>query len=302
MTMVPLSVHRFDSFDGTEIAYYRTGLRNGPTMVMCNGLGGNLVVWRKLIEHFSKRFRIVCWDYRGLYGSGPAETREGYSIPNHARDLIALIEHERIVDPILVGWSMGVQVSLELHRTHPELPAALVAIHGTQGYAFKTAFDSEVPERVMPTVFAALRSIGRGLEEIGPPFARSPIVIGSLVWAAQCAGVMAPSMDTGTFSELAEEWLQMDMTAYAEIFEQLGEHAAWDLLPAIDTPTLVIAGGADRFTPAHLSERMANEMPDAALRTLDEATHFGLLEYPEQIASYIDDYLAQRRDIARSRS
>jgi pimeloyl-ACP methyl ester carboxylesterase len=297
--MVPLSVHRFESFDGTEIAYYQAGRIDGPAMVMCNGLGGNIVVWRKLIERFAKRFRILCWDYRGLYGSSPARQPEAYAIPNHARDLVALIEHERVRDPVLVGWSMGVQVSLELHRTHPELPSALVAIHGTQGNALRTAFDSAVTERVAPAVFAAMRRIGRGLEEIGPPFARSPLVIGSLVWACQRTGVMSRDICIDSFSELAEEWLQMDMAAYAAIFEQLGEHAAWDLLPAIDTPTLVIAGGADRFTPAHLSTRMAEEMPDAILRTVDEATHFGLLEYPEEIVEHIDEYLVERHDLGR---
>lgn len=298
MRRAPLSAHRLESFDGTEIAFYRTGLPDGPTMILCNGLGGNMVVWRRLIEHFSPRFRILCWDYRGLYGSGPAGTPDAYAIADHARDLVRLIEHERVSDPILVGWSMGVQVSLALHVTHPELPRALVAVHGTQGHALTTAFDSPLPERVAPAVFAAMRRIGRGLENAGPPLARSPLVIGGLAWAGQRLGVVAPSLDTDAFSELAEQWVQIDMSAYAEIFQQLDRHAAWDLLPEISTPTLVIAGAADRFTPAHLSVRMANEMPDAVLRTVEGATHFGLLEYPDEIAAHIDDYLAQHRDIA----
>jgi pimeloyl-ACP methyl ester carboxylesterase len=298
MTLVPLSVHRFESFDGTEIAYYRTGQRDAPTMIMCNGLGGNIVIWRSLIEHFAPRFHILCWDYRGLYGSGPAEALDAYTIPDHARDLALLIERERISDPILVGWSMGVQVSLQLHLTHPGLPRALIAIHGTQGHALSTAFDSSVTERIAPVLFAAMRRLGRGLSNVGPPFARSPVVIGGLVWACQRLGLMAAPLDTQSFSELAEEWIQMDMAAYAEIFEQLGKHAAWDLLPVIKTPTLVIAGEADRFTPAHLSARMADEMPDAELRTVEGATHFGLLEYPDEIAAHMDDYLEQRQDIA----
>ena len=140
--MVPLTVHRFESFDGTEIAYYRAGRREGPTMVMCNGLGGNIVVWRRIIERFAPHFRILCWDYRGLYASGSASTREAYAIPHHARDLAELLKHEGVDDAILVGWSMGVQVSLELHRFHPAGASALVAIHGTQGHALRTAFDS----------------------------------------------------------------------------------------------------------------------------------------------------------------
>ena len=291
--MFPLSVHRFESDDGTEIAYYRAGLRDGPPMVLCNGLGGNITVWRRVIEHFADRYRILCWDYRGLYGSGPAAGSGAYALPRHARDLLQLIDHERVDDPVLVGWSMGVQVGLELHRTHPAVANALVAIHGTQGHALRTAFDSAVTETVAPGVFAGMRMIGRGLGDIGPPFARSPLVIGALCWAARRAGWMSDDIDEDAFAELAEEWLQNDLHAYSEIFRELGDHAAWDLLPEIETPTLVIAGEADRFTPAHLSERMADEMPNAALRKVEGATHFGLIEYPDAIIEHMDDYLTE---------
>ena len=53
----------------------------------------------------------------------------------------------------------------------------------------------------------------------------------------------------------------------------------------------MIAGGADPFTPAHLSQRMAHEMPNALLRTVPDATHFGLLEYPDAILDLMDEYL-----------
>ena len=295
MPIPPLTAHFFESFDGTEIAYYQTGDPDGPPLVLCNGLGGNLIVWRDLIEQLAPDYRIVCWDYRGLYGSGPAAGPDGYAIPNHALDLVHLIQHLELDEPTVIGWSMGVQVSLELHRTHAGLIGRLVAIHGTQGNALSTAFDSPVPEWIAPAVFGAMRGIGRGLENIGPPFARSSLVVDGLVWAGQRTGIMAEDIDTRTFAELAEQWLQLDFDAYARVFDELGKHSAWDLLPEIETPTLVIAGEADRFTPAHLASRMSNQMPDARLHAIPGATHFGLIEYPEDILAALLPHLPAPR-------
>jgi pimeloyl-ACP methyl ester carboxylesterase len=78
----------------------------------------------------------------------------------------------------------------------------------------------------------------------------------------------------------------------------MNEHSAEDLLASIQTPALVIAGGRDRFTPAHLSADLAEKLPDAALHIVDEATHFGLLEFPEVIADCIEDYFEQRLGFA----
>jgi len=289
----PLSVHRFESFDGTEIAYYTAGRRDGPTMVLCNGLGGHTVVWQPLIQRFAPHFRLISWDYRGLYGSGPAADSRAYGVPFHVRDLLALLEHEGVDAPVLVGWSMGVQVGLELHRSHPDLARAFVALHGTAGRPLRTAFDASVAELVSPAIFGAMGLLGRNLAAIGPSLARSSVVIDGLMGGLKQLGWMGGA-DAAGFSALAEEWTQMDLATYAETFRQLNEHDASDLLASIDTPTLVIAGGRDRFTPAHLSARLAAEIPDAILHIVDEATHFGLLEHPHAIVECIEDYLAER--------
>jgi len=290
----PVSLRHVSSFDGTKLAVYEAGDASLPPMVLCNGLGGHLVVWRDLIERFAERYRIYGWDYRGLYASGPAAQAGHYTLPHHTRDLIHLIESEALERPVVVGWSMGVQVALELHRTHPDLAASVVAIHGTHGRALTTAFDSNVAEWISPAVFGGMRLLGRGLSNLAP-LARSRPITSNFVRAGQQLGVMAARFDLERFEELAEQWLGLDMRVYAEIFSRMHEHDALDLLPAIDTPTLIVAGGGDRFTPSHLAVRMANEMPDAQLHVVPDATHFGLLEYPDQIADAMSGFLEKKR-------
>lgn len=294
---------RFRGEDGTRLAYYVAGPRHGPPLVLCGGLGGGIGIWRPLFAHFGRRFRVISWDYRGLYQSGRAKDPSAYTLEHHVQDLVALLRHACVEAPVLVGWSMGVQVALEVHRSHPELAAAMVALHGTAGRPLDTAFDSKHSARVAPFVLSLLRLAGDRLTGVAPRLARSSAVVRGFVWSSQRLGVMSPEIDLAGFRDMAEGWLGLHLGIYAEIFHQLGRHDASDLLPEIRTPTLILAGGSDRFTPASLARRMADAMPDARLEIVPGATHFGLLEYPDAIvapiARFLDDRLGDRSRAVR---
>ena len=99
--------------------------------------------------------------------------------------------------------------------------------------------------------------------------------------------MMAEDVDVDAFRDVAEQWTRLDFAVYAEIFSQLGEHDASDLLPKIATPTLLVAGGRDPITPARLARGMAGVMPDAEVAFVPDATHFGLIEYPDEITDAV---------------
>src|SRR5512138_2664709 len=120
--------------DGTSLATYSAGMPGSPVIVLANGLGGNIAAWRYLVEHFSPRFRVLSWDYRGLYKSGPApEPADGYRMDRQIDDLADVLEAEEVDKAVFVGWSMGVQVLFEFWRNHPARFAGLVQINGAAG-------------------------------------------------------------------------------------------------------------------------------------------------------------------------
>lgn len=285
---------RFRSHDGTEITYYTGGAESAPAMVFCGGLGGGVGIWRPFFERFGGRFRLLAFEYRGLYSSGRAPDPQAYSLRHHTADLLELLEHERIDAPILVGWSMGVQVGLELHRTHPDLPAGLVAIHGTAGHPLATAFESQRSEQVAPFVFGLMRALGGRLSGFAPRLADSSLVVEGFVRLCQQLRLMAPDLDRDAFRDMGEEWLGLDLGIYARIFQELGAHDASELLPDVRTPTVVISGGADRFTPLAACRALCEGLPDAVLEVIPEATHFGLIEYPERIMDVAERFLVER--------
>src|SRR4051794_7890853 len=100
--------------DGVELAYHSFG--QGPPLVLVNGLGGTFRAFEPLSLPLLARHRFLSWDYRGLYRSGPPAHFQGYSIPSQASDLWEILDAEGIDRAVLIGWSMGVQVSLEAYR------------------------------------------------------------------------------------------------------------------------------------------------------------------------------------------
>ena len=291
-----ITKRRFRAGDGTRLAWYEAGRRDGPTLLFMSGLGGGFGIWRPFVERFAARCRLVGWDYRGLYRSGTPASREAVSMEHHVGDLLALLDHARVEAPILVGWSMGVQLGLELHRHHAEIPRALIGVHGTSGRPLDTV-DSRWSARVGATVLALLGRAERNLAGLGPQLVDAPGVARGFTLLCRSFGLMTPEIDVEAFRDMARDWTRLDFAVYARTFAHVSDHDASDLLPTIETPTLIVAGGRDPLTPPRTAQQMVRFMPHAELALVDDATHFGLLERPAVITEHVARFLRDRLDL-----
>ena len=280
--------------DGNPLEVYETGRADGPALILSNGLGGNIIAWRHFVRFFETDFRIISWDYRGLYKSGPAPEGSNYSIPKHCEDLRAVLSHKGVTKPILVGWSMGVQVNLEFLRQDPEGALAMIAINGTYGRPFTTAFHTDALEGLAPSFFDLLKGHWEKLSWVRP-YVRQETIVRLFARALQTLGIAGHHLDMNVFVDLADEWVDHDIGIYAEIFDELARHDAGDLLSEIQIPTLLIAGERDRFTPAACSEHMLREIPDAELLEVEASTHFTPIEFPDLVQMRTRKFLQSRQ-------
>ena len=280
------------SFDGTRLTVFEGGTPQGPPMILVNGLGGNLSAWHHVVQRFQHEFRLFTFDYRGLYTSDPATDMRRYRIEDHAQDLTCLIERYELHRPVLVGWSMGVQVSLEYLRQSPDGAAALVAINGTPGFPFHTAFDRNL-HRQLRLTFRTIQRHWRKAMWAKSVVARDQVVQ-SFIRTVQWAGLASRRLDRRVFRELAMQFVNLDLGIYSEIFNRLGEHDATDVLPTLRVPALLIGGDRDRMTPMHRTALMAGQIPDSELLAVRGGTHFTPVEYPEQVNNAVASFLDRR--------
>jgi pimeloyl-ACP methyl ester carboxylesterase len=286
----------FDGHDGTRLRAYFGGNPDGPPLVIANGLGGSIRSWRHVVNAFEGDYRIVSWDYRGLYGSGwPADGR-AFEVQDQALDLGLLLDHFDVEQPVILGWSMGVQVTLEFLRHSQDRVAGFVAMHGTSGMPLATAFDGRTPRRFAPFIYKAVRRIWRLAMKPAPALASRRAFSSVFVGGGVRLGIMEPTLDRDVFWDMGQDWVQLNLDHYCSLFEALDRHSAHDLLPDLNLPTLVVNGGRDRFTPPELGEEMARQIPGAEVFTLPGGTHFGLIEHPEavnrRLRRFLDDKIS----------
>lgn len=280
--------HRVRAHDGTDLAYHVVG--EGAPVLLCNGLGGSWMAWSHQISYFQDRYRFISWDYRGLYRSGPPADPDALSIEDHTRDALTVLEAAGAERASIMGWSMGVQVALELFGRHPERVANLVLINGVAGHPWNTVMNLGIMGHLLPPVIRGVAGIPRVAEAVTRRLVNMPETV---QWAKRL-GLAARTLDESIFQRLAGSFAELDMKTYMRILERLGEHDASRYLEEIDVPTLIIAGDRDLFTPRSAAERMARRIPGAELLVVPGGTHYVAIEYPELVNLRIEKFYRER--------
>ncbi len=281
--------HRVVSPDGTELAWHDLE-GEGPPVLLCNGLGGSWMSWTHQIRYFQDRCRFVSWDYRGLYRSGAPKDPEAVGIEDHCMDAIAVMDAAGVERAAVVGWSMGVQVGLEMFRRHPDRISHLVLVNGVSGQVWSTVMNLGFMGDLLPPVIRGIGAVPRLAEAVTRRLVSMPETI---TWAKRI-GLAARTLDDSIFHELASSFADLDMQLYMRTLDKLGQHDATEILPQVDVATLVIAGDRDLFTPRVQAERMARRIPGAEIMVVPGGTHYVAVEYPELVNLRIEKFFRER--------
>jgi len=290
LVMKPFRVEerRVRSEDGTDLAYRVVG--TGPCVLLVNGLGGSWRAWSHQIAYLSDRYRFISWDYRGLHRSGPPADPRALRVADHVEDALRVLDAEGVERTAVLGWSLGVQVGLEVFRRIPSQVASLVLINGCAGRPWHSGLSLRAAERAVPALLRLLRRAPVVAELLVQRVANWPETI---TWARR-VGLVSSTVDEGLWHELAGSLADIDMDVYAHMLDLMGDHDASDVLAEIDVPTLVIAGDRDIFTPRPVAERMVRAIPGAELMTVPGGTHFVLAELPELVNLRIEKFFRER--------
>lgn len=288
MASLEVTTRHIPSSEGVTIACHDTGGAAYP-VVLANGLGGSFAAWRHQIDYLRDRHRIVSWDYRGLYGSTrPVGNPPRVEVAAHVDDLERVLSELGLERAAFMGWSMGVQVILELYERRPELVSHLVLINGTYGKPLATT-GVPLSARIVPPAVDQIRRF----HELGSGLLRRATLWPETVLWLKRLGIVGATLDEDVFREVAAEFGSVDLDLYLRILTALGQHDASHVLDAIQVPTLVITGDRDPFTPRQLAQQMARRIPGGEILVVRGATHYAALEYPELVNLRIEKFFRE---------
>lgn len=255
--------------DGVSIHYEVKGL--GSPVLLLAGLAGVGTAWGPQIHLFAEHHQVIIPDHRGT-GASEHIARD-MTITQHARDMARVIDAVGSGPVHVVGYSTGGAIAQLLAINHRELlrSATICSSIARADAFYRRQFDMR--RRMLTDSGVRAATEASALFLFGPKFIREhPEQVQAWVDASS-AGTFEPEI------------------GFARIDMIVG-HDAFDELPSITTPTLVLVGKHDFCAPPYFSAELAERIPGAEFATLDGG-HFIFLEQPALLHATVEAFIAK---------
>lgn len=188
---------------------------------------------------------------------------EPYSVTTLAKDAVALLDHLRIDQAHVLGYSLGGAVAQELAINRPErVQKVILAATLAQGRRAQVTPEMRKALQIDPE--ADLDAMVPDVSQID--IARLMPVITRMSFKNPIARWWLSAVSRRNSSMISLEGLQRQGLTAAQI-------DTIDRLHLIRAPALVIAGMKDRLVPPHSSEMIAGRIPGAELVMVKGASH-----------------------------
>ncbi len=256
---------------GDTVIYYETFGHDYP-LVLIRGLGSNADHWYEQAPVFSREYRVIVFDNRGVARS--SDPGGELSIVMMAQDVIGLLDYLKIEKAHVFGLSMGGMIAQEVAIQYPERVNGLVLASTHCGGPHQITASPEVFGLIMDMIRTA--SDESRLKAAACFFDKETLEKRQEV-ARKYSGISLKQPVTA--KTLTRQW------------EAIHKHDAFDRLPRIKAPTLVLTGDRDVLIPPENSKILAERIPGAELNIIPGGGHQVLVEQPEACNSAVLEFL-----------
>ena len=256
--------------DGVEI---RLALweGKGKNILAVHGLTANCRCWDPIARTVAPRHHFLAMDLRGRGLSDKPAT--GYSIDNHARDILGLLDHLGLKQVVLLGHSLGAFISLVFAARNPGRVSRLILVDG----GGKLSADHTA------RVFAGIKT---SLERLGKVFSSFEAY----------AGILRKAPFLQPWSQALEDYFRYEVEDVPggvrprirpeTIQEEIMNLTRLDVsrfYPQVQCPVLILRATEgvlypdDILLPEDVVQRMVREIPKARRVDVERTNHYSIL-------------------------
>lgn len=259
----------FKLANGITISYHDSG--SGTPILFLHSFGHNKNLWFPQLTHFLERgFRVLAPDMPGHGESSYDPAR--HEVDQIAQAYIELLDSLDIGKTILAGISMGGYIALRMWARRPNRIAAMVLSNT------KAEKDSD---EIVARRRAQIANIHEsGLEHFvttGAPKRLSPVTLKRRPWV----------LDT---IKLLNYTVPAEVNA-ATLEAMARKEDDTKVLPTIDVPVLVTAGGDDIFIPKDSPGNLHQGIKGSKFHEIAGTGHVSSLEAPTEYNRVMEEFL-----------
>lgn len=220
-------------------------------------------------------YRLISYDVRrGLKRS------TDYTLELLVEDLRKLLDALNLPNAVICGHSFGGLIATQFALTYPARTDALI---------LASAFASPPP--VHQDRFAGW------ISSTGHPFHKSlgtsvKVQVTRLL-GRKTSGAVAMQDEVAAVRMIAREAAKTSQTTIGQRMRIAQKADLRSALPAIQAPTLVIAGAKDKAFFLSSAQELYEHIPKATLEVIEDGGHFCFLTRHDQFNAAVDDFLTE---------
>jgi pimeloyl-ACP methyl ester carboxylesterase len=245
--------------------------KESPWIVFLHGLSSNHTTWDDTLNFYTDAgYNIISVELRGHGLSDKTRKRSLYTIKNLKNDVVEIIKHEGLDKVIVVGYSYGGYIGMDLAINNPELVEDLVLISANHASQFLYHWFSFINPLVR--WFANM---------IGWLF----------VWQTRKKYYyFNPNENAGYWKSTFSGYMTMPLSINYWMLSEVFRMDYRKSIHKIVCPTLILVGDGDNFITNKEVEDMNKNIINSKVIRID-AGHFVAAQYKTDTAEAIIEFL-----------
>lgn len=256
--------------NGINIYYETRG--DGEPLLLISGTGTDHMLWIEQVTDFSREYRLIVFDNRGVGLSDKPETP--YTVRLMAEDAIGLMDALGIEKAHIHGLSLGSVITQEIAISHPER-VITAGLHATWDKPY---------EHLVRQLEVRRRLAMKGDREL--------MVLNSMCWLFSPVFVNTmPDKLSAIEAVMKKRLATQPLIPVIRQYEADILHDSSTRLSYIKSPTLVTVGEHDAVTLPEYSRTVSEKIAGSEFIMFEKTGHLENIERAKEFNSAVLDFL-----------
>lgn len=291
---IPLPSPRFKSIEEVPISSnngrlidingYKTYIedlntQSNKVITFIHGFGGSTFTWHKNKEFFvSNGFRVILLDLKG-FGISQKGINYDYSHSSQADLVLEILNTLNVDSTVVVGHSMGGNIATIFSQKYPNRVSSLVLVsaaivENSQTSIFSNIIGNFPVKDWLKVIISYYFTKDRFSEFLSSAYNNKDVITQEVV-------------DSYYLPLEINNW----QDSLIGISRDSSKNAVPQPLSSVLNPTLIVWGNKDTWVEPDRGNYLNNKIPNSTLKTIENAGHLPMEEYPNEFNSILLEYL-----------
>ena len=255
------------------MSLYTKTVGDGEPVCFLHGWALNGSVWDPVVQHLQQSNRITTVDLPG-HGQSPPPASGEYSVDS----LSDLVSQHLTADTILVGWSLGGLIAINIAARYPELVRKLILVASSPQFANTDTWEHGVKKSIIDGFACDLTQNYR--ETI------------NRFLAIQTFGSDKAKPVIRELKEKVFAHGEPHLDSLSKGLQILKNCNLWQAAQHIPCPTLIVLGEKDTLIPRSSGKQTQHAIANSQLSIIKGAGHAPFISHPDEFLKTIKTFIS----------